>query len=129
MDDIENKSRIRDRDWLYNALWTTCGDKRVPKCSLNIPVTSIFKDGMPFKSLETNHESGFIERLDLSDTRFGDRDLGEVDFQGLKDPSLRALRKVLVEFNDLNSFTSAQGDVEDAWLAKARFQIYVFIFC
>lgn len=118
MEKEENRSRIRDRDWLYNALWLACGDKRIPKCSMNIPVTVIFHDGLPFKAVETDRGTGFIERLDLSHDRFVERQLGEVGFQGLQDRQLRALRKVLLEFSDLNQFNDAQKEIEEPYITK-----------
>ena len=30
-----NTSRIRDADWIFNALWTACGDESIPKLVLN----------------------------------------------------------------------------------------------
>ena len=88
----------------------TCGDKRVPKCSMNIPITVIFKDGMPLKAVETDRESGFVERLDLHHERFAERDLGEIGFQDLRHRSLRALRKVLLEFNDFHQVAEVSGE-------------------
>lgn len=114
----DNKSRIRDRDWIFNALWVAAGDKRVPKCNMNIPVTVLFSGGLPFKALETDRGTGLIERLDLSHDRFLERDLGEIGFQGLKDRSLRAMRKVLIDFSDVNQFLRAQEGAEEPYIAQ-----------
>lgn len=117
--ELENRSRIRDHDWIFNALWMACGDKRVPKCSMNIPVTVIFKEGVPLKAVETDRESGLVERLDLGHKRFAERDLGEVGFQDLRHRSLRALRKVLLEFSDANRFADGP-DFGEPFFAKVQ---------
>lgn len=114
------RSRIRDHDWIFNALWVSCGNKRLPKCSINIPLTVLFHDGLPFKALETNIGTGCIERLDLDHERFIEREVGEIGFQGINDRSLRALRKVLIEFGDLNEFLTAQSSAQEVFVAKVN---------
>ena len=29
--DEEDVSRIRSADWIFNALWTSCGDETIPR--------------------------------------------------------------------------------------------------
>jgi hypothetical protein len=136
MDREDNRSKIRDRDWLYGALWAICGDKDTHPCRMELPVTVIFNEGLPFKAVQTGIDSGCIERLDLSHERFVERELGEGAFQGLPDLRLRALRKVLLEFLDQNKFDEVQqhSGAEETFFAKVNAikcnttRIYSFIF-
>ncbi len=115
----DNTSRIRDQDWMFNAIWVAAGDSRVPKCTINIPTTAIFRDGLPFKCVECSKVSGNVERLDLDDDRFSERELGEnAVFKGSKDRRLRALRKVLLEFSDDNQYILAQKSAVEPFICK-----------
>ena len=115
-----NTSRIRDQDWLFNALWVACGDRRVPKCVLNIPATIIFRDGMPFKGVCTI-SGGSVERINLGDERYIERDLGEsVGFQAPRDLKLRALRRILVDYAIENKYDENQRSAEEPFLCKVR---------
>ncbi len=117
----EDTTRIRECDWIFNALWGACADKRVPQCCMNIPATVIFKEGMPIKGVETNRDSGYIQRINLEDDKYSERDLGENGmFQAPQHRQLRALRKILMDFSDVNGHGAAQSNVEEPFVASVR---------
>ncbi len=73
---------------------------------------------MPFKGVYTN-SGGCVERIDLEDERFIERDLGEsVGFQAPRDLKLRALRKILVDYAIDNRYDEDQRSVEEPFICK-----------
>ena len=121
---------IRGKDWVFNALWAACSpittatnqknanSKKLNGCFLNIPITVIFKDGKPIKSLMTDPESGLLKRVNLDDMpteRLTDK---ERFFQGEHLKCFRNLRKVLIEFSTINDYDRVQEGQGECFFAK-----------
>lgn len=104
---------IRGKDWVFNAFWAACLAPAgiSTRCSLNIPVTALFKDGLPVKVVATDPAKGFIEKVPIDDEidffgtlqtdntasdEFGSYYSG---FRGNSLKCLRCLRKLLVDFS------------------------------
>ncbi len=117
-DSSENISRIRDQDWLFNALWVVCADKRFSKCVLHIPITLIFRDGFPIKGVFTNPDSNYIERLDIDDAKYFERELGEIGFLDPKDRKIRAMRKIFIQYSVDNRFEEEQKNAEEPFICS-----------
>lgn len=69
------------------------------RCSVNIPITFIFRDGSPIKCLTTNPESGLVERINLNSPEYLERQRGEKGLQGESMKLFRVLRKLLLQFS------------------------------
>ena len=100
---------IRGKDWVFNAFWAACGEPTSPKCSLNIPITFLFKNGRPFKNLCTDLNSGFIKRIILEDVVV-DRMENENGLRGESFRQLRAVRQLLLEFADKSGYSTTSAD-------------------
>ncbi len=97
---------VRGKDWVFNAFWAACGESGAPKCAVNIPITCLFKEGKPFKSLITD-DVGVVKRIILEDVPL-DREGSERGYRGTTVRSLRALRKVLIEYSQNKGYQQAQ---------------------
>lgn len=88
-------------------------------CIMSIPLTSLFKDGLPFKTMVTDEFSGRVMRVDLSKVQ-SDR-LSTVRGH-LGDRSLQSLRILLDDYAQRNSYGEEQKDIEEdeRFLAKVR---------
>lgn len=87
---------IRGKDWVFNAFWAACGEPTAPKCSMEIPITFIFKSGKPIKVIRTDTR-GFLERVSLDEIQMErlDNDRG---LRGEMYKYLRVLRQLLFKF-------------------------------
>lgn len=99
---------IRGKDWVFNAFWAACGENNAPKCLVNIPVTTIIKDGKPFKTLWTDG-AGVVRRIILEDIPV---ERAEVDkgFRGDSLRTIRAMRKVLLDYCLNNGYIQIQEE-------------------
>ena len=110
--DENTETRVRGPEWIFNALWTTCGDPSATKyryfyninillhiyrCNVNIPLTFIFKDGRPVKALHTDAATRCVSRVQLDDIDLRDRTIGERGFQGEYFNVLRVFRKLILQ--------------------------------
>lgn len=100
---------VRGKDWVFSAFWVACGESGAPKCAVNIPVTCLFKDGKPFKTMWSD-ETGVVKRIMLEDVSL-DREMHERGYRGTTSRTLRALRKVLIEYSSNKGYQQAQEDV------------------
>lgn len=100
---------MRGKDWVFSAFWVACGEANAPKCAVNIPVTCLFKDGKPFKTVWTD-ETGIVKRIMLEDVPL-DRETSERGYRGTSVRTLRALRKVLIEYSLHKDYQQAQEQI------------------
>ena len=102
---------IRGKDWVFNAFWAACGEPSAPKCSMEIPITFIFKNGKPVKVIRTDSR-GFLERVALEEIML-ERTETERGLRGEMYKSLRALRQLLFKFREEKGYPSAAHDSEE----------------
>jgi hypothetical protein len=116
-----NNSSIKGKDWVYNAFWAACGDRNAP-CSINIPITFIFRNGIPVKALTTD-ELGYLKRIDLENIIL-ERNIKDKGFRGQEFRDLNIIRKLLIEFRDVNGYEilDKQSD-EDIIICKVTIKI------
>jgi hypothetical protein len=112
MDPDQNISRIRNADWIFNALWTSCGDETIPRCLLNIPHTFIFRDGYPIKALWTN-DRGYVSRLSMENVVNLEREVSDRGLQGESNQMLRTCRRLLLDYSHINDYAHAQDNPSD----------------
>ena len=109
-----NTTSIRGKDWLLNAIWSSCGDPSAPRCVINMPLTFLFMDGEPIKALVTNDrdeegQGGEVVRVGFEGHDL-DRDMREgVSFRGEGFRNLRIMRKLLLEYMDKNEYIVLQN--------------------
>ena len=127
---------IRGKDWVFQALWAACPatsmslvtDSAQPSpstCFLNIPVTILFKDGLPNKTLMTDDPTGRIKRIYLEkiefDRVYDQHTTGRASI-GSKEYTFRAMRKVLNDFSVQNQYHLHQShenvNKEEPYIAK-----------
>lgn len=102
---------IRGKDWVFNAFWAACGESSANRCSINIPITFIFKHGKPVKSLTTDLRTGYIKRVSLDDVII-ERTEGERGFRGEAFKTLRAVRQLLLEYSADHGYDNSQNTEE-----------------
>ncbi len=107
---------IRGKDWVFNAFWAACGESNSPKCSINIPITFIFKSGKPVKTLTTDERTGYVKRVILEDISV-DRTADERGLRGENLKNLRAMRKLLIEYSTTNGYDDVQT-IEKPFICK-----------
>jgi hypothetical protein len=101
---------IRGKDWIFNAFWAACLSpaNSSTRCALNIPVTALFKDGLPYKAVATDPNKGLVEKVSLDDDAdfygIGEKtseSTGNFDyaFRGDSLKCLRHLRNLLADFS------------------------------
>lgn len=117
---------IRGKDWVFNAFWAATLANRSStqypgaKLILNIPITSIFKKGQPIKTLITNPLNGVVERVNLEEIVV-ERSESDRGFRGDNYKTLRALRKLLIDFSDFGGYAREQsvtGGQEEIFVCK-----------
>lgn len=109
---MANLTSIRGKDWIFNAIWAACGETNAPKCTINIPVTIIFRLGQPFKCLGTDKSTGNVKRLSLEDVGM-ERNSDDYGFRGEANKLLRACRQLIINYSRDNDYAMFQGDVEE----------------
>lgn len=120
---------IRGKDWVFNALWGALGPGVYgsANCLLNIPITFIFKEGVPVKTLMTDPSTGKLKRISLDQVQLSRFDYSE-GFRGPSLHSLRVLRKLLDDYSVENNYNNQQEDPENPFLAKVCLPIVLFHF-
>ncbi len=104
---------IRGKDWIYNALWSSCSaDTPGPRCLINIPLTFLFRDGQPGKSLVTDIVSGLVKRVQMDDIPL-DRVTGEIGFRGENLKRIRILRQLLLDYQGVNKYDKVQAKKDE----------------
>lgn len=110
---------VRGKDWVFNAFWVACGESNAPKCSISIPITSIFRDGKPFKTLGTD-ELGLVKRIMLEDVPM-ERNDSERSFRGYSVKTIRALRKLLLEYSLGAGYMQVQEEIgQEPYICNVR---------
>lgn len=114
---------IRGKDWVFNALWAAAssdqqdGSSSMPPCVLNIPFTTIFKDGQPHKALQTDPTSGKLVKISLERVQI-DRLEPDYGFKGTSFRQLRAFRKLLSDFSSRYRYLEFQEEANEPFIAK-----------
>lgn len=122
----ENISRIRNADWIFNALWTSCGDETIPRCLLNVPHTFIFREGYPIKALCTNAK-GLVSRLSMDNVAIMEREVSDRGLQGESNKMLRTCRRLLLDYSQINDYTHAQENASDPILCNVSVFVVPFL--
>ena len=121
---METEAVFRGKEWIFDALWGSCIDPTAPKCWINIPLTFIFKDSLPYKAIISETETGVIKRLELDEIG-ANLKIGENAFQDDQDNKvnkyLRITRKLLIEYSVTNEYSQAQlnSGVSEPYIALA----------
>jgi len=121
---MSESTNIRGKEWIFNAFWAASISQSVStaKCSLNIPITALFVNGLPSKVLATDLSTGLIEKISLDDESyrhfFSKTDNSIVDeernsgFRGSSLKLLKALRHLLVGFSKENGYDTYQSETD-----------------
>jgi len=117
--ELPQKISIRDKDWIFHTLWSSCNSKGSSRCQVNIPLTILFRKGEPTKVLSTDN-NGNICRVNLDD-HIEVRDIDEHGFRGELLKKFRALRKLLINFNQNNKYNISEYDEEEALICTATY--------
>lgn len=118
--EIPHKISIRDKDWIFHTLWSSCNSKGSSRCQVNIPLTILFRKGEPTKVLSTDINE-CICRVQLDDN-IEVRDIDEHGFRGELLKKFRAVRKLLINFNQINKYnTSDYEEEEEAVICTATY--------
>lgn len=114
---------IRGKDWVFNALWAVSGNAGSEKgsCTLSIPVTFLFKDGQPAKTIMTDIQTGRLEKIHLEDIVIDRFDYSD-GFRGASLRSMRALRKLLDDFTMAHGYYKVQ-ELDEPYIAKVFYYI------
>lgn len=107
---------IRAKDWIFNAIWAASGERGAPKCYITIPITFIFKNGKPIKALATDR-NGVVERVSLESVE-EERTDRERGFRGENFRTIRAFRKLLIQFSDTNRYGEYQYNEAEILICK-----------
>lgn len=121
---------IRGKDWIFNAFWAASlsGNSSGARCSLNLPITFLFKDGYPSKTVMTDTSTGFIKRVALEEESVIDRvHNNEKGLRGESYKELRVLRKFLIDFSESNGYHKAQMQQEEPFICKVSLQHFSMI--
>eukprot|EP01038_Epipyxis_sp_PR26KG_P004789 gene4789-6716_t len=110
---MASATAIRNKDWIFNALWASCEDEATSKCSINIPVTVIFQNGQPSKAISTNRRTNYLKR-DILESIAMERSLHEKGLRGESFKLLRATRSLLLAFQQENQY----DQIEDCSFCK-----------
>lgn len=98
---------IRGREWAFDIFWAGCGDPESPKCTVNIPFTSLFKKGAPIKSMYSDPITGVVKRVSLENVE-PTRESTERGLRGEQFRLVAALRKMLIEYSVKNKYDRTQ---------------------
>ena len=89
------------------------------RCVINIPFTCIFREGQPFKSLETDKQTGAVKRVIFEDVPV-DRKQDDQGFRGDSNRMLRILRYLIADFHKENEYDVAQKYEEEPLVCTVR---------
>lgn len=104
---------IRGKDWLFNALWSSCGETNNSPFIINVPVTVIFKDGQPYRSLRS--EKGELKRVYL-ESHEPERFRGVNGFRGDAFKLLRNLREILLNFAESRKYITTNVSEDTTYI-------------
>jgi hypothetical protein len=99
-------SSTRGKEWVYSALWTACEDPRVPKSLIKIPLTFIFRNGLPTKVVTNNDKTGTVKRVNLSGIETHPDDKRTQKEDDIK--NLALVRKLVIEFAMQTNYYDSQ---------------------
>jgi len=101
-----NATAIRGKDWIFNAIWSSCGVDKAPRCIMHMPITFLFRNGEPFKALMTDEDRGEVVRVNMENV-----DLEEMDNEGIRGASnrrIRVMRKLVIDYMDYHNYFRMQ---------------------
>ena len=116
-----NLTSIKGKDWIFNALWAASGEAKAPKCLINVPITFLFREGVPIKALSTSSETGLVNRVNI-DAVDVERSLGEAGFRGDSNRALRIMRMLLLDYSLKNDYERLQR-IEEPFVSTVRLYI------
>lgn len=99
---------VREKDWVFNAFWVACGEESAPKCSVRIPITCMFREGQPFKTLGCD-DYGIVKRIYLENVEM-ERTDADGNFRGQSLRNVRALRNLLLQYSLNKGYWSQQEE-------------------
>ena len=123
----------RGKDWVFNALWTSCSPalQGTPSCSINIPMTFLFGDrGMPRRGLFSDRDTGAVQQVELHDVEAMNMRIGERAYsnRGVSDISssrrmFAFCRKLLLEYSVQSRYADYQlsGGAKEAFVATVTY--------
>jgi hypothetical protein len=122
----------RGRDWLYNTLWDAVGEARgsvremAVRCSVNIPVTLLFKDGEPHKALSMDSSDRFIQRVSLQDKDASEleiRDPEQADYANTINPErqVKRYRTLLLDYQSRFRYDRYQTQNAEPFICTATY--------
>jgi len=101
-----NATAIRGKDWIFNAIWSSCGVEKAPRCIMHMPISFLFRNGEPFKALMTDEDRGEVVRVNMDNV-----DLEEKDTEGIRGPSnrrIRVMRKLVIDYMEYHNYFKLQ---------------------
>jgi hypothetical protein len=101
---------IREKDWVFHALWAACGPGVMLKCSVIIPVTVLFKNGAPYKGMD--YFGSNLRRISLDEHYDNVRD-GRRIISGSSSALLRVCRSLLLNFAKEYGYVSGNDGYSD----------------
>lgn len=99
-------SSTRGKEWIYSALWTSCEDPRVPKSLIKVPLTFLFRKGLPTKVVTNNDQTGTVKRVNLSGIETHPDDKRTQKEYDIK--NLALIRKLLLEYAYQTAYYDSQ---------------------
>lgn len=105
---------VRDKAWVFNALWSASDLPK--KCTLCIPLTCIFNEGLPFKILATD-SSGNVHKVDLDKVEPVRLPNSSVSF-GVDMRKLLSFRQLLEDYAFQNRYHVQQAEPKLAKVSK-----------
>lgn len=116
-----NVTSFRGKDWLFNALWAPGSDPTAPKCTVRIPLTILFHQGQPFKGLETNDSTGYVQRINFEEAGLElERSVSEVRLAGDGNRMMRIMRKLLKDYAEKNKYYTSQK-IEEPYICSVTY--------
>lgn len=120
---------FRNKDWIFHALWACAltpleqqsSTNHFPglNCELNIPLTSIFYQGLPLKTLRTDPKSGLLTKIYLDKVEVDRLEFPLINGRNLS--TLRSLRKLLDDFCVYFHYDLHQNNTEDPIIALVTY--------
>ena len=104
--DSASTTAIRGKDWVFNAIWSSCGVEKAPRCIMNMPITFLFRNGEPFKALMTDEERGEVVRVNMDAVEVEVEDAGAI--RGASKRRIRAMRKLVLDYMEYHNYLLVQ---------------------
>ena len=116
----------RGKEFLFNALWAAVGEtefKSVPvyrhkpvRCSVQIPLTFMFREGEPAKALSMDRSKQFITRVSPEEPSLYENARSDAQNRGVKQ-----YRNMLVEYQRENKYDDCQSSQDEPYLCTVTY--------